>query len=97
MSASLAKSKKAQALVNAYHRVFGGKDGALILEDFRKSFGLHMPAFIPQTRGEHCEYDPLHAAIRDGQRQVMIHIEARLATPAGGDANVEKPAVEVKT
>ncbi len=96
MSDDLARERKSQATINAYHRVFETQDGKMVLDDFKASFGLHMPAFIPQTRGRHCEYDPLHAAIRDGQRQVMLHIETKLAQNVEGEANIEKPKSKVK-
>jgi len=46
--------------------------GKEIVEDLQKSFGFHAPAFIPDSTGT---YDPIRAAIRDGQRQVILHIE----------------------
>lgn len=87
-------ARAAQRLVNAYHRLFGCRDGKLVLADIRKSFGAHLPAFIPLERGRGLEYDPLHAAIRDGQRQVILHIEHKLNLSAKGDSDVEKPATE---
>lgn len=92
----LAKAQEQQRAINAYHRVFNSEDGKTILADLEKVFGLHMPAFIPQTRGRHCEYDPTHAAIRDGQRQIHLHIQARLKAKAKGDAEVEKPTTTIK-
>lgn len=92
----LSKAQAQQRIVNAYHRLFNGPDGKAVLEDLRKSFGTEQPAFIPQTRGRHCEYDPLHAAIRDGQRQILLHIEARLKATAKGDANIESAPIKVK-
>jgi hypothetical protein len=96
MSNELDKARKAQAVINAYHRVFATPEGALVLGDIRAALGLHMPAFIPQTRGRHCEYDAIHAAIRDGQRQVILHIEAKLTQTPDGDANVEAAKTRVK-
>ena len=94
--ALLEKAKKAQRIGNAFRRLFATEDGKLALDHIRETFGLHMPAFIPQERGRHCEYDPIHAAIRDGQRQVLLHIEAILAAPSVGDANIETPKTRVK-
>lgn len=90
------KAQSNQSAVNLYHRVFGTRDGQAVLEHIEKVFGMKMPAFIPQQRGRHCEYDPTHAAIRDGQRQILLHIAAQLASPAQGDANVEREKPKVK-
>lgn len=94
--ALIEKAKKAQRIGNAFRRMFATEDGKLALEHIRETFGLHMPAFIPQERGRHCEYDPIHAAIRDGQRQVLLHIEAILAAPTVGDGNIQTPKTRVK-
>jgi hypothetical protein len=94
--ALIEKAKKAQRIGNAYRRLFATEDGKLVLDHIRETFGLHMPAFIPQERGRHCEYDPIHAAIRDGQRQVLLHIESILAAPSAGDGNIETPKTRVK-
>jgi hypothetical protein len=96
MSAEIARAKTAAAITLAYHRVFKSEDGKAVLADMRAAFGLHMPAFIPQTRGRHCEYDPTHAAIRDGQRQVVLHIDAKLEQTPKADGNEEKPKTRVK-
>jgi hypothetical protein len=94
--ALIEKAKKAQRIGNAFRRLFATEDGKLVLDHIRETFGLHMPAFIPQERGRHCEYDPIHAAIRDGQRQVLLHIESILAAPSVGDGNIETPKTRVK-
>jgi hypothetical protein len=94
--ALIEKAKKSQRIGNAFRRLFATEDGKIVLDHIRETFGLHMPAFIPQERGRHCEYDPIHAAIRDGQRQVWLHIKAILAAQAAGDANIETPKTRVK-
>ena len=94
--ALIEKAKKSQRIGNAFRRLFATEDGKLVLENIREAFGLHMPAFIPQERGRHCEYDPIHAAIRDGQRQVLLHIETILALPSVGDGNIKTPKTRVK-
>jgi hypothetical protein len=40
-------------------------------------------------------YDALAAALRDGQREVMLFIEHKLTLPTKGDADVEKPKTKV--
>jgi hypothetical protein len=47
--------------------------GKEVIEHLKKSFGFDSPAFIAAPDGS---YDPLKAAIRDGQRQVILHIES---------------------
>lgn len=96
MSDPLEKARKAQRIVNAYHRVFGSADGKLIMEDIKAAFGVDFPAFIPQERGRHMEFDPYHAAIRDGQRQVFLHVMARLSAPAAGDDEPKVKRARVK-
>ena len=52
---------------------FNSPDGALVMEHLDKVFGFFAPAFLPSEQGT---YDPVRAAIRDGQRQVFIHIKS---------------------
>jgi hypothetical protein len=77
--------------VLAYKRLFQSADGKLVLADFRKAFGMEMPAFIPNASG----YDPLHAAVRDGQRSVLLHIQAKLEAATEADGNNDKPKTKV--
>lgn len=90
------RAQENQRAVNLYHRVFGTKDGAAVLSHIEKVFGLRMPAFIPQARGRHCEYDQTHAAIRDGQRQILLHINAQLDVTPQGDGNIDRKKPKVK-
>jgi hypothetical protein len=55
------------------YAVLTSEAGKEVLENLKKSFGTDSPAFIPSADGH---YDPIKAAIRDGQRQVILHIEA---------------------
>lgn len=88
----LEKARKAQRIVNAYRQIFKSPEGKLVLEDLKRQFGTEMPTFIPKQDGG---FDPLWAAVRDGQRQVVIHIEYQMSLPAAGDGNVEKPQTKV--
>ena len=47
--------------------------GQEVVANLKKVFGTDSPAFIANAEGN---YDPLKAALRDGQRQVILHIEA---------------------
>jgi hypothetical protein len=90
----LDRAREKARLINAYHRTFNTTDGQLVLEDFRRAFGTESPAFIPGPNG----FDPYRAAQRDGQRQVVIHVETILKTTTpDGDGNVEKSAVTIIT
>ncbi len=64
--------------VKAYG-LFASPGGQKILEDLKARFGVDAPAFI-DVPGQ--PFDPIRAAIRDGQRQVILHIEraTRIAT-----------------
>ena len=42
------------------------------------------------------DYNPVVAALRDGQRGVILHIETMLKRPAIADANIEEPKRKVK-
>jgi hypothetical protein len=85
----LTRRRKAQNVVMACHRLAANPDFKLFREDTEKLMGLEMPSFIPP-------YDTHHAAIRDGQKSVFIHFDAKLKLPATGDANL-KPKPKVKS
>jgi len=53
---------------------------------------MNRPAF-ERTLGR--TFDPLAAAVRDGQREVVLWIEHKLSLPVVGDADVEQPTTEV--
>lgn len=55
---------------------FNFPDGELVLADMEKAFGVNLPAFTPNADGA---FDPLRAAVRDGQRQVILHIKTMAA------------------
>lgn len=57
--------------IKAY-ALFASPAGQQILEDIRARFGADAPVFI-ETPGQ--PFDPIRAAIRDGQRQVILHIQ----------------------
>lgn len=88
----LDKAKHDQRVINAYIQLFKSEDGKIVLKDLKARFGADQPAFIPRADGG---YDPLWAAVRDGQRQVLIHIEFQTSLPFQGDGNVEKPQANV--
>ena len=90
--AALESEKKAQRVTNAYHRVFQSEDGKIILEHLHDYFRTNRPAF---QRSMHNAYDPIHAALRDGQREVLLLIEHKLAEPAVGDADFDQPKTKI--
>ena len=85
------RKRAMQRIVNAYHRLFECDDGEVVLNDLVARFGFNHPAFLPTaTRpGMPIQYDGFYGAIRDGQRQVYLHIQDQLRLPAKGDANIE--------
>jgi hypothetical protein len=90
--AALEAQKKGQQITNAYHRVFQSEDGQLVLEHLRSYFRVDRPAF---QRSMHNAYDPLAAAMRDGQREVILFIQHKLAEPAVGDADFDQPKTKI--
>jgi len=91
----LVKAKREQAAreeqieINAFHRLFKSEDGERVLAHLDKVFRLSQPAF-EQSAG----YNPIAAAIRDGQRGILLYIFKTLKRPCQGDANIEtKPQV----
>ena len=85
----LERRKKAQRVVQACHRLNANPDWQLFREDITKAMGLEMPSFLPP-------YDTHHAAIRDWQKSVFIHFDAKLEIPSTGDANL-KPKTKVRS
>ena len=88
----LERSKNLQRINNAYHRCFDSEDGKLVLDNLKAYFRLNRPAF-ERTLGR--PFDPIAAAVRDGQREVLLWIEYKLSLPVVGDADVEQPTTEV--
>jgi hypothetical protein len=93
----LERERKTARVVNAYHRVFSGNDGEIVLNDLSAVFGINLPAFLPLPNNSRDAYSPYYAAIRDGQRQVWLHIQARLEAPMQPDGNIEEPRNRILT
>ena len=53
------------------YKFFGTLQGELIIKDLSRIFGTESPAFLQDKQGAYC---PLKAAIRDGQRSVILHM-----------------------
>ncbi|MEI6278308.1 MAG: hypothetical protein WCQ16_02850 [Verrucomicrobiae bacterium] len=88
------RARDRQRTINAYHRVFSGEDGQRVMADLKSAFGFSAPVFVAREGGG---FDTHHAAVRDGQRQVLLHVDAIMEEEARGDANVEEPQVTVQT
>jgi hypothetical protein len=87
----------AQRLINAYHRTFNTPEGKLVLEDLEAKFGMSQPAFLPLDKGtQGLSYDPIHAAIRDGQRSIKLHIQKALSLPIASEGDGKKRKARVK-
>lgn len=77
-------------LGRAFHAAFGGDEGGMVLDYLRRKFPAAMPRF-----GGHTQWDPLRAAVLDGQCQVMAVIEEFLSETPGDDATAgPKPQPE---
>jgi hypothetical protein len=55
------------------YSIFASPQGEIVLADLEKVFGFSAQAFQPDSQGAYC---PLKAAIRDGQRSVLLHIKS---------------------
>lgn len=55
------------------YSVFASPQGETVMADLEKVFGFSAQAFQPDATGAFC---PIRAAIRDGQRSVLLHIKA---------------------
>ena len=71
-------------LVRAFHVVFAGDEGQAVLDFLRKKFPPSLPRF-----GAHTQWDPLRAAVLDGQCQVLAVVDDFLSEPPGDDATAE--------
>jgi hypothetical protein len=87
---ALERERQRQRTINAYHRIFLGEDGQTVLDDLKRSFGTESQVFLPGH-----DFNPIPAALRDGQRGVVLHIEAMLRRSAGADGDLEEPKHKV--
>lgn len=78
----LERRRQAQRVVNACHRLAENADFKLFRAEVERAMGMEMPSFVPP-------YDTHLAAIRDGQKSVFMHFDAKLRQPAAGDGNVK--------
>jgi hypothetical protein len=71
----------------AAYGYFETDPGLLVIADLEKAFGINAQAFIPDSKGDFC---PIRAAIRDGQRSVLLHMKA-IATKHNNGKTTKKP------
>ena len=96
--AGMERARKMQRIINAYHRVFATEEGKAILEDLKTAFGYKFSTFLnTATTPGAIQMCPYYGAVRSGQRDVILHIEAKLEAPVQGDGNIVKPLAEVLT
>jgi hypothetical protein len=88
----LQRSKSMQRITNAYHQTFSTEEGRMVLENLKAYFRMNRPAF-ERTLGR--TFDPIAAAVRDGQREVVLFIEHKISLPCIADGDVEQPKTEV--
>lgn len=96
ISQALTKLRRKQISVNAFHRTFATKDGLIALKLLKLAFKTDQPAFLNVGKEGSVVFDTHYAAKRDGQRDVILQIEAFLAQPIDGDANITETKVKKK-
>ena len=95
------KGVTSQGLTRAYQKLFKSKEGKLILNHLREVFGTEKQAFqlrLSDDTGKTAiwGYDPLHAAIKDGSRGVILHIESKINEVIEADNEKKKKATVSK-
>lgn len=90
-AAALRRERERQKITNSYHRVFASKEGAAVIADLKTQFATDSQVFLPGY-----DFNPVVAALRDGQRGVILHIEAILRRPVIADGDIETPKRKVK-
>lgn len=96
-SRKVERARERQRLVNAARRVLESEDGRVLMEHLAATFRVNERVFTPVRAGADVyAYDPITAALADGARAVVLHLQGLAAAPAQGDANIEEPALTVK-
>ena len=90
-AAALRRERERQKITNAYHRVFTSKEGQAVIADLKAQFATESQVFLPGY-----DFNPVVAALRDGQRGVILHIEAVLRRPVIADGDIETPKRKIK-
>lgn len=90
-AAALRRERERQKTTNAYHRVFSTKEGQAVIADLKAQFATESQVFLPGY-----DFNPVVAALRDGQRGVVLHIESVLRRPVLADGDIEAPKRKVK-
>jgi hypothetical protein len=77
----LRREREEHEMANAFARVFlGTPDGKAIFAYLLRKFPIERPAFL--RGGPGMAYDPLAAAITDGERRVMLLIQSQIKSGA---------------
>jgi hypothetical protein len=71
--------------------VFSTKEGQAVIADLKAQFATESQVFLPGY-----DFNPVVAALRDGQRGVVLHIESVLRRPVIADGDIETPKRKVK-
>lgn len=90
-AAALKRERERQRTILAYQRVFEGVDGQRVIADLKTVFSTESQVFLPGY-----DYNPVVAALRDGQRGVVLHIAAMLRRPSIADGNITEPKTKTK-
>lgn len=88
----LQRSKNLQRVTSAYQQTFSTEEGKLVLANLKSYFRMNRPAF---ERSLGHPFDPIAAALRDGQREVILFIEHKLSLPVAADGDINQPKTTV--
>lgn len=90
LKADIERARNGQRIVNSYHRTFNTPEGKAVIEDLKRFFNTDGPVFNSLKMDTH------DAAVRDGQRQVIIRINEQLSKSVDADGNTDKPKTTIK-
>ena len=84
-----------KGVIRAYQKVFKSKEGKIVLAHLNELFSTGTQAFqlkLDDDSGKQAifKYDPIHAALKDGARGVMLHIEGIRDTAVKPDDEPDK-------
>jgi hypothetical protein len=90
----LERTREMQRIANAYKRVFATEDGQTVLNNLKAYFEFGRPCFKRPMPG--LAYDPIAAALRDGNHEPIMLIESKLRMPFIADGDITSPKTSVK-
>lgn len=81
--------KENEERVILFRQQFNTPHGEAVIDALNTKFSTHLPSHIPLpedvAKSSGKLYDPIHAALREGQRSVINYIEQMRKIPAKGN------------